>query len=146
MPTQLLGFTPLIIKEEPMEVDLPDVIVTELPTEDATIPPVEVKTEPSEVPVLQQTTTSKHNSASKRNSVSKPKTLEPGPPSPRPIDQGAVVGLVPEKILAATELHSEMVFRVICPGGQQAYITSKSAREHFPQMVIDFYESISEWE
>lgn len=56
-------------------------------------------------------------------------------------------GYVPEKILGATEANSELLFLIQWKDKDKAQlVSSKEARKHCPQLVIDFYEERLIWQ
>lgn len=55
-------------------------------------------------------------------------------------------GLEPEKIIGATDVNGELAFLVQWKNSNKAMlIPSKLARQHCPQLVIDFYEMRLTW-
>ncbi|XP_053694987.1 chromobox protein homolog 3-like [Sabethes cyaneus] len=56
-------------------------------------------------------------------------------------------GYIPEKILGATEANSELLFLIQWKDKDKAQlVSSKEARKHCPQLVIDFYEERLIWQ
>lgn len=56
-------------------------------------------------------------------------------------------GYVPEKILGATEANNELLFLIQWKDKDKAQlVSSKEARKHCPQLVIDFYEERLIWQ
>lgn len=56
-------------------------------------------------------------------------------------------GYVPEKILGATEANNELLFLIQWKDKDKAQlVSSKEARKHCPQLVIDFYEDRLIWQ
>ncbi|XP_058815502.1 chromobox protein homolog 3-like [Topomyia yanbarensis] len=56
-------------------------------------------------------------------------------------------GYTPEKILGATEANSELLFLIQWKDKDKAQlVSSKEARKHCPQLVIDFYEERLIWQ
>lgn len=56
-------------------------------------------------------------------------------------------GYIPEKILGATEANNELLFLIQWKDKDKAQlVSSKEARKHCPQLVIDFYEERLIWQ
>lgn len=56
-------------------------------------------------------------------------------------------GYLPEKILGATEANNELLFLIQWKDKDKAQlVSSKEARKHCPQLVIDFYEERLIWQ
>ncbi|EDS41288.1 conserved hypothetical protein [Culex quinquefasciatus] len=56
-------------------------------------------------------------------------------------------GYTPEKILGATEANNELLFLIQWKDKDKAQlVSSKEARKHCPQLVIDFYEERLIWQ
>jgi Chromo shadow domain len=150
-----------------MEVDLPDTVLTDLPQEEAVVPPIFVKPEPVDDTLQSANIKTEIDEAETGKGKKKPikksskptekvnsKAKKPAPtrtsvPDSKPLGrspENAVIGLVPEKILNATRLNEELVYHITCKDSEkQCYVTAASARKCYPQLVIDFFEERIEW-
>lgn len=148
-----------MIKEEPMDVDLPGESPNIQPEGAAAvnIPPVKIKTEPGiekpeppkikvEPPKIKKEKIKKEVKEEKDIKL-EDSVLKNFPAAPRRPSQNARIDMMPDKILNATHISGQMVYQISCKNSdRQCYVTAESARKCYPQLVIDFFEERIEWD
>lgn len=88
----------------------------------------------------------KDGSASTKSSKSKSAAVDDTAASDDGMN-GFEKGYAPEKILGATEANNELLFLIQWKDKDKAQlVSSKEARKHCPQLVIDFYEERLIWQ
>lgn len=89
----------------------------------------------------------KEDSASTKSNKSKTATVDNDAAASDDGMNGFEKGYVPEKILGATEANNELLFLIQWKDKDKAQlVSSKEARKHCPQLVIDFYEERLIWQ
>lgn len=89
----------------------------------------------------------KDGSASTKSNKSKSATVDNDAAASDDGMNGFEKGYAPEKILGATEANNELLFLIQWKDKDKAQlVSSKEARKHCPQLVIDFYEERLIWQ